>query len=59
MNTYNTSVQSNDRQPLRAVIADLYGIIGVLDSAQQSDFAGRLHALALEVRERVATEESR
>ena len=43
---------------LRSAIADLYGVIAVLDSAQQSDFAGRLHALTLELRERVSDAET-
>jgi hypothetical protein len=46
-----------DDQVLGSVIADLYGLIAVLDSAQQSDFAGRLHALTLELRERLAASE--
>ena len=43
---------------LRSAITDLYGVIAVLDSAQQSDFAGRLHALTLELRERVSDAET-
>jgi hypothetical protein len=48
-----------DDQALGSVIADLYGLISVLDSAEQSDFAGRLHALTLELRERLMANEKR
>jgi hypothetical protein len=39
---------------LGSSVADLYAVISVLDSADQSDLAGRLHALTLEIRERAA-----
>jgi hypothetical protein len=39
---------------LGSSVADLYAVISILDSAGQSDLAGRLHALTLEIRERAA-----
>jgi hypothetical protein len=48
------ALQVDERKSLEAAITDLYGVIAVLDSAQQSDFAGRLHSLTLELRERVS-----
>jgi hypothetical protein len=53
------TLQSDERESLQTAIADLYGVIAVLDSAQQSDFAGRLHSLTLELRERVSGAESK
>ena len=44
---------------MSSVITDLYAAISVLDSENQSDLAGRLHALTLEIRERAATGQAR
>lgn len=52
-------LRGRDHQTLRSAIADLYAVIAVLDSTQQSGFAGRLHALTLELRERVESQEKR
>jgi hypothetical protein len=37
-----------------SIVSELYAVISVLDSENQSDLAGRLHALTLEIRERAA-----
>ncbi len=42
-----------------SVVPDLYAVISILDSQNQSDLAGRLHALTLEIRERAAKIKSR
>jgi hypothetical protein len=39
---------------MSSIVADLYAAISILDSENQSDLAGRLHALTLEIRERAA-----
>lgn len=44
---------------MSSIIADLYAAISILDSENQSDLAGRLHALTLEIRERAATVRAR
>ena len=53
----NRNTGSEDRA-LRSVIGDLYAVIDTLDSARRYDFAGRLHALTLELRERLSAEET-
>jgi len=42
-----------------SVVPDLYAVISILDSKNQSDLAGRLHALTLEIRERATEIKSR
>jgi hypothetical protein len=42
-----------------SVVPDLYAVISILDSQNQSDLAGRLHALTLEIRERATEMKSR
>jgi hypothetical protein len=42
-----------------SVVPDLYAVISILDSQNQSDLAGRLHALTLEIRERATKMKSR
>jgi hypothetical protein len=46
-------------QSMDTVIADLYAVISILDSENQSDLAGRLHALTLEIRERATMARTR